>query len=245
MSHIASYYKSQNTWKSDMVYKELRCRQYGKRIVTKRAADGAGLWPSHHTVAFQPRVLFRAGKKTTKHKYSWQRQHNKRLAGVEEKFTHAWLNAISLTTIHRFWQFWGGKTTRPFALLTFSLTPLPKIIKIGSCMSQSRSKPRLCIYSKQNAPSPRELYRHASCWHSYAGADVVPQELWRGTAVETVSLRQRHLPRQIYHGTLHIGRQWLNFVYCLCHLVFTAILWVKLLEMLVTPLSLKYALSVG
>jgi len=30
-----------------------------------------------------------------------------------------------------------------------------------------------------------------------------------------------------------------------CQLVFAAILWVKLLEMFVTLLSLKYALSVG
>jgi len=36
-----------------------------------------------------------------------------------------------------------------------------------------------------------------------------------------------------------------NFVPYLCVLVFVAILWVKLLEMFVTLLSLKYALSVG
>jgi len=35
------------------------------------------------------------------------------------------------------------------------------------------------------------------------------------------------------------------FVPYLCQLVFAAILWVKLLEMFVTLLSLKYALSVG
>ena len=36
-----------------------------------------------------------------------------------------------------------------------------------------------------------------------------------------------------------------NFVPHLCQLVFVAILWVKLLEMFVTLLSLKYTLSVG
>ena len=36
-----------------------------------------------------------------------------------------------------------------------------------------------------------------------------------------------------------------SFVPYLCQLVFAAILWVKLLEMFVTVLSLKYAFSVG
>jgi len=35
-----------------------------------------------------------------------------------------------------------------------------------------------------------------------------------------------------------------NFVTYLCQLVFAAILWIKLLEMFVTLLSLKYGLSV-
>jgi len=44
---------------------------------------------------------------------------------------------------------------------------------------------------------------------------------------------------------LYIGWQWRNFVPYLCQLVFAAILWVKLSEMFVTLLSLKYAFSVG
>ena len=39
--------------------------------------------------------------------------------------------------------------------------------------------------------------------------------------------------------------QWRNFVPYLCQLVFAAILWVKLSEVFVTLLSLKYALWVG
>jgi len=45
--------------------------------------------------------------------------------------------------------------------------------------------------------------------------------------------------------SVYIGWQWSNFVPYLCYLVFAAILWVKLLEMFVNLLSLKYALSVG
>jgi len=41
------------------------------------------------------------------------------------------------------------------------------------------------------------------------------------------------------------GQTAVKWLLYLCHLVFTAILWVKLLEMFVTLLSLKYALSVG
>jgi len=44
---------------------------------------------------------------------------------------------------------------------------------------------------------------------------------------------------------LYTGWQWRNFVAYLCQLVFAAILYVKLLEMFATLLSLKYALSVG
>ena len=44
---------------------------------------------------------------------------------------------------------------------------------------------------------------------------------------------------------LYIGLQSHNFVPYLCQLVFATILWVKLLEMFVTMLSLKYAFSEG
>ena len=44
---------------------------------------------------------------------------------------------------------------------------------------------------------------------------------------------------------LYIGRQRRNFVPYLCQLVLAAILWVELLEMFVTLMSLKYALSAG
>ena len=43
---------------------------------------------------------------------------------------------------------------------------------------------------------------------------------------------------------VYIGWQWRNFVSYLCQLVFAAILWEKLLEMFVTVMSHKYALSV-
>ena len=49
----------------------------------------------------------------------------------------------------------------------------------------------------------------------------------------------------IFFTRLYIEWQWRNFVPYLCRLVFAAILWVKLLEMSVTLLSLVYALSVG
>jgi len=42
-----------------------------------------------------------------------------------------------------------------------------------------------------------------------------------------------------------MGWQWRNFVPYLCQLVFAAILWVKLWEMFVTVISLKYALFVS
>jgi len=44
---------------------------------------------------------------------------------------------------------------------------------------------------------------------------------------------------------VYIGQQWRNFVPYLCQLVSAAILWVKLLEMFLTLMSLKYALSAG
>ena len=44
---------------------------------------------------------------------------------------------------------------------------------------------------------------------------------------------------------LYIGWQWSNFVPYLCQLVSDAILWVKLIEMFVTLMTLKYALSAG
>ena len=43
----------------------------------------------------------------------------------------------------------------------------------------------------------------------------------------------------------YIGWQWRNFVHYLCQLVFVAILWVKLLEMFVTLILIKYALLAG
>ena len=44
-------------------------------------------------------------------------------------------------------------------------------------------------------------------------------------------------------GQRAVKRVWVCIY--LCQLVFAAILWVKLLEMFATPLSLKYTLSVG
>jgi len=56
------------------------------------------------------------------------------------------------------------------------------------------------------------------------------------------------LPRQEIGWKKNVsetGWQWRNFVPHLCRLVFAAIVSVKLLEMFVTLLSVKYALSVG
>jgi len=39
-------------------------------------------------------------------------------------------------------------------------------------------------------------------------------------------------------GSIYIGRQWRNFVPYLCQLVSVAVLWVKLLEMFVTLMTL-------
>jgi len=56
---------------------------------------------------------------------------------------------------------------------------------------------------------------------------------------------QQHTGSQYTRMNIHtVGWQWHNFVPYLCQLVLAAILWVKLLEMLVTLLSFKYALSV-
>ena len=56
------------------------------------------------------------------------------------------------------------------------------------------------------------------------------------------------LPRQEIGWKKNVsetGWQWRNFVPRQCRLVFAAIVSVKLLEMFVTLLSVKYALSVG
>jgi len=50
---------------------------------------------------------------------------------------------------------------------------------------------------------------------------------------------------EYFRAPICIGWQWRNVVPYLCQLVFATILWVKLLEMFVTLLSLEYALSVG
>ena len=47
------------------------------------------------------------------------------------------------------------------------------------------------------------------------------------------------LPPTCTYSPLYIGWQWRNFVPYLCQLVFAAILWVKLLQMFVTLLSLN------
>ena len=43
----------------------------------------------------------------------------------------------------------------------------------------------------------------------------------------------------------YVGLQWRHFVPYPCQLVFAAILWVKFLDMIITVMPVKYALSVG
>jgi len=64
--------------------------------------------------------------------------------------------------------------------------------------------------------------------------------------VARVHLRQLILGNEIV-PTIVMSDTRIFFLNCneLCQMVFTAILWVKLLEIFATQLSLKYAMSVG
>ena len=143
-------------------------------------------------------------------------------------------DTVGITTV-RYWRHAIpvriSQSVSPFSIFVFTITLFVARLAIAYCgIARSFWNGALCSHA-------------ARSWRLGPSKTAAPTaSLWPWPS----NLRQGHDQlRTSVLNTCIIGWQWRDFVPYLCQLVFAAILWVKLLHMLVTLLSLKYALSVG